>query len=425
VLSTVKVLVVSNLYHPYVFGGAEKVVRNLAEALVARRHDVIVVAVGPGKSHKIAEINGVRVHYLPNWNVYFSGPPRRRHVVAKLAWRALDIYNPLMASVLGGVLEVERPDVVNTHNISGFSVSAWHAIKTRGLPLVHTVHDYYLLCLRGSMYRNGRTCRRPCTECRFCGHLPRQLSELADVVIPVSRSVLEKHERSGCFVSSEKIVIHDRGAYERALTEPQAPRETNGTVRFGFLGRLHPAKGVRLLLRSFMELPFSRAELLIAGAGTPEYERELKVLAGGHNGIRLLGFVSPGELLRQVDVLVVPSLWHDPSPLVVTEAMAHGVPVIGSLRGGIPELMGERTGWTFEPDEPGGLMRAMQQAIDSSGEFSAMGERARQRARQFSTDSMVEAYLSAYSRAIETARGTREAKLPWVDQASMTGRADE
>ena len=61
-------------------------------------------------------------------------------------WHLLDLYNPWMGRVVGRILDAERPDLVHTHNIVGFSGAVWQAAKRRGLPLVHTIHDYSLLC---------------------------------------------------------------------------------------------------------------------------------------------------------------------------------------------------------------------------------------------------------------------------------------
>lgn len=394
-----KVLIVSNLlYHPGVFGGAEMAARELVERLVANGHEVVVATLNPRPRHEVAEIDGVRVHYLPNRNIYLYGPPKRRHVATSALWHALDTYNPLMAISLGRVLDAERPDVVNTHNIAGFSVAAWHAVKKRRLPLVHKICDYYVLCPRG-MFRNRRSCQEVCRVCRVGGRPRRRLSNMVDVVIGVSRSALETHCRNDCFTHSEKMVVYTACSVRRTIRTRVA--DGNPIIRFGFLGKLQPSKGIDLLIRSFLELPAGSAELFIAGRGTADYENHLKRSTSGHPGVRWLGFTSPEDLLQRVDVLVVPSLWEEPAARVVREGMAHGVPLIGSCRGGTPEQMGDGTGWVFDPEVPGMLTRAMQCAIDSRDELAAMGERACERARNFSTEAMVQGYLQAYSLAIE------------------------
>lgn len=393
-----KVLIVSSVYYPNIYGGTEKVAQNLAEALVKRGHEVAVAALNWRKGYATAEVNGVRVHYLPLRNFYFPGRPQKRSAAMKLLWHALDTYNPFMAASLGRVLDAERPDVVNTHNVGGFSVLAWGAVKSRGLALVNTTHGTNLLC-PWFMLRDGKVCRTRCLRCRLYSHGRMRASRKVDVLTGVSGFVVETYREHGGFPYAEKMVIYN--ACEMPSFGPAHGSDHRRALRFGFLGRLDPAKGIELLLRSFLELPAGQAELVVAGRGAPEYEIELKSLANGTKGVRWLGFAQPKDLLGQADVLVVPSLLNDTAPLAVIEGMAQGIPVIGARRGGIPELIGEGTGWIFEPSEPGSLARAMNQAIAARSQLSAMGERAVAWARRFSTDAMVNGYLQAYSRAIE------------------------
>lgn len=392
-----KILIVNNLYHPNIVGGAEKSAQSLAEALTTRGHEVVLATLNPEKRYEVAEVNGVRVYYLPLRNLYFPNTHARPTPI-KAVWHAVDSYNPFMAAALGAVLDRERPDVVNTHNICGFSASVWSAVKKRHLPLVHTLRDHYLLCSRSMMFHDDKACANLCTACRVYSQPRRSLSDLVDVVTGVSRTILERHIQYGCFSESEKMVVYN-------AFEPPSGNGVyagrNGHLRFGYLGRLHSSKGVDLLIRSFLELPAGKAELLIAGRGTPEYEEELKRLINGIPTIKMLGFVSPSDLLSEVDVTVVPSLCHDCAPRSVLESMAYHLPVIGSCRGGIPELMGEGAGWAFEPDEPGALTQAMHRVIESRAELKGMSERAVERSKQFSAEAMVNGYLKAYADAIQ------------------------
>jgi glycosyltransferase involved in cell wall biosynthesis len=392
-----KALIVSNLYHPNLFGGAERSAQYLAEGLAAQGHDIAVATLNPRKRDDVADVNGVRVYYLPVRNIYFPSQPGKPKA-AKMLWHAVDTYNPFMAASLGRVLDAERPEVVNTHNLAGFSATAWRAAKARGLPLVHTAHDQYVLCPKSTMHRKGVNCANPCFECRIYSAPRARLSRLVDVLIAPSRFVLDRCAHYQLFPNAEKMVIYNSS--EPAAQPGSGVRQQDRPLRFGFLGRLHTTKGVELLIRSFQKLPAGQARLTIAGRGMPAYERKLRKLVNNHSGITWLGLVVPEVLLSQTDVLVVPSLWHDPAPLVILESLAHRLPVIGSRRGGIPDLMGEGTGWLFDPDELGALPRALEQAIQSRSELAAMGARAGERARQFSAETMVEGYMKAYSRAI-------------------------
>jgi glycosyltransferase involved in cell wall biosynthesis len=393
-----KILIVSNLYYPNIVGGAEAATQKAAESMASCCREVAIATLNPQRRYEVGEVNGVRVHYLPVWNIYFFGLPKNRRAVTKVLWHGMDAYNPLMAASLGRILDAERPDVVHTHNITGFSTSVWRAVKKRRLPLVHTVHDLGLLCPRG-MFRDGKLCTTLCTACRVHSLPRRRLSRFVDVVTAVSRTVLDRCCRYGFFPESEKVVVYNSFEPEPDNGVQQDGR--NGTLRFGYLGRLYPPKGADALVRSFLKLPDGRAELLIAGRGTSEYEADLRRLIGGRSTVRMLGFVAPSDFFSQVDVLVVPSLCHDAAPGAVLESMGHRVPLIASCRGGISELMGEGSGWVFDPGEPGALTRALQHAINSREELAAMGDRCAERARHFSLEATVHGYLQAYADAID------------------------
>ena len=65
----------------------------------------------------------------------------------------------MAARRIGKILDAETPDVVNTHNVCGFSLAAWREVKRRRVRLVHTLHDCYLLCSRSVLFRNGATAK--------------------------------------------------------------------------------------------------------------------------------------------------------------------------------------------------------------------------------------------------------------------------
>lgn len=399
-----KILLVSGHYYPHLFGGTENVVQTLAEALVVRGHDVAVATLTPNRLMQSDQINGVKVYYLPLRNVYFPGPPIRRSSAAKALWHTIDVYNPLMSTALAHVLQREKPDVVNTHNVGGFSVAAWQTITARGIPLINTAHGINLLCSRYMVRREGM-CRTRCRTCRVYTWPKKRLSRHVDVFTGVSRYIVDTYSAHRMFPNAEKLVIHNSCTVSRDVVGLSS--SDHSSLRVVFLGRLHWSKGLDLLIRSFLELPEGRAELIIAGTGEPEYERQLRAAVGSRKDVHWLGFVSPDVALQGAHITVVPSVVNDSAPLVVLESMARGVPVMGSRRGGIPELIGEDAGWTFDPDYPTTLTDKLRFALESRARLIQMSECALSRARAFSVDNMVDGYLGAYLRARERRGGYR------------------
>lgn len=372
-------------------GGAERVVQLLAEGLVKGGHQAVVVSTAP-RHRPPQQINGITVYYLELRNLYWPFGGDNPNLLKPL-WHALDTYNPLMARQLGRVLDAERPTLVHTSNLAGFSVAVWHQAKSRKLPLVHTLMDYYLLCPRNTMYKAGN-CDIPCRTCSVYGLPRRHTSSLVDAVTGVSEFVLRRHERFGYFARTpiRRVIYNGYQASSIPLPQKANPRP----LRFGYLGRLHPTKGIELVLRSLVSHAGKSWELWIAGKGSPSYEAQLKESYTLPN-VRYVGFVRPEEFLANVDVLVVPSVWNEPFGMVVIEAYAHGVPVIGSARGGLAEIIENgQTGFLFDPDQLSSLEEILGRVIAAPDILIDMRAMILEKARDFSPHRMVDDYLRVY-----------------------------
>ena len=119
-----------------------------------------------------------------------------------------------------------------------------------------------------------------------------------------------------------------------------------------------------MLVEAFNRLPEAAAALTIYGSETafPDYAAEVRTLAA-HPNIRFAGPLDHrhvGAALRQMDCLVVPSVWYENSPLVIQEAFAMGLPVIASRLGALAEKVQDgRTGYLFAPGDSADLARAV------------------------------------------------------------------
>src|SRR5579859_5459176 len=194
------ILVVNNIYPPIMAGGAELVVAWLSEGLVARGHRVTVVSTcGPEmEPFPVETRNGVTVvRFFPRnvyWNFARDGqPPYRR-----LLWHLRDAWNRDAGRRFRAVLWDAPPDIVHTHLIDGFSAAVWRRARQAGVPVVHTAHDYHLLCPRAFLLdRNWRICRDPGLGCRLyrAWHL-RTAAEL-DLFVSPSRFLLDRHRAAG------------------------------------------------------------------------------------------------------------------------------------------------------------------------------------------------------------------------------------
>ena len=207
--------------------------------------------------------------------------------------------------------------------------------------------------------------------------------------------ILDRHLQYGRFKGVPNYVIHN--IYER--NTPLVSKDFCNYIRFGFIGRLVPEKGVDLLIQAFCNPDVrSSSSLVIAGDGPADYVESLKSQAQAADAsIEFLGFIAPEQFYSRVDIVVIPSLWHEPLGRVVLEAFAHVIPVIASERGGMPEIIDQgRTGFLFNPDDTDSLIHALRKFTYSNRLKSELATNCLNKAKQFSYKHIADQYLSIY-----------------------------
>lgn len=395
-------IVLVNTGHPAAIkGGAEAAVLDLAHRLVARGHSVALVVHHDGKAVERSEDRGVRVHALPNRNLYYAFDGVKRPAPLRLAWHALDGANPWMAAAFGRVLDEERPDVVNTHVLVGLSQLVWREARRRQIPIVHYLHEYGAMCPRGSAFRNERLCRTPCAACKVLTAPRKRLSGLVDTVVGVSRFTLERHLDWGYFPNACRAVIPN--VFQDLVFRGRKPA-TGGPLRLGYFGRLIPDKGAHILLDAVRRLTRNDWTLDIAGTGDEGYIAGLRAEAPPN--VRFLGWTKAEDFFAAIDVMVLPSIWPDPQPRVTFEAFMHGVPVIGARAGGIPEEIDEgETGWLFDANAAPSLAAVLEERLTDRADRALAPGGFADRLATLDPDRVALLYETAYADAVARGAG--------------------
>jgi glycosyltransferase involved in cell wall biosynthesis len=330
-----RILMINSLYPPIAVGGAERSVCLLAEALARSGDQVVVVSLHPEPKETVQTQNGVRVYRLPMDNHYwpFHGGEKPGKV-ARLWWHMNEACNLRAAERVGRILDLERPDVVHSNNLCGFSVAVWREVKKRKIRLVHTLRDYYLLCSRSALFREGSVCIQRCRDCKALTANRRPATHLVDAVVSISEYVLKRHTESNYFPGAPSAVIYNSGVTD-AIPSPK----NNGkdTLIFGCIGRLEDEKGIRVVLEATERLSFANWRLRIAGVGLDSYVDSLKERFTDPR-IEWLGFSSPQHFYASIDVTIVSSVWPEPLSRAVIETFASGKSAICAQSGGIPEI---------------------------------------------------------------------------------------
>jgi glycosyltransferase involved in cell wall biosynthesis len=275
----------------------------------------------------------------------------------KLAWFLLDMFNPVMAWRVARIVRRERPDVMQTSNLLGFSCAVWLVAKSLRIPVVQMLHDYYPVCGNSSTFKDGHNCERPCRKCRVVTAPRRALSGIPVSVISLSDRTLSKTQAFGGFGKvASTAIIHGASS----LT-PKLVQHVAGSAAFtvGYLGRVERNKGIETVIEALRASDERGTRFLIAGQGPDDYIRELKDLAQGLD-VEFMGRVKPTELFCQIEALIVPSMWDEPLGRVIYEAYGEGIPCIVSSAGGMPEIVEEGvTGHVFKVGVPAELLKAL------------------------------------------------------------------
>jgi glycosyltransferase involved in cell wall biosynthesis len=198
----------------------------------------------------------------------------------------------------------------------------------------------------------------------------RSVFAAVDLFVAPSPALAEEYRRLG--LPDEKLCVSDYG-FPPLGEVRRAPRERlPGRLRVGFAGTLVWHKGVHVLIDALRRLPPDRCELLVFGDPEvfPDYAADLRRRSAGL-AVRFLGRFDRArapEVYARMDVLAVPSLWPENSPLVIHEAFQAGLPVVGSRLGGTADLVAHGTsGLLYEAFSSAELAAALLRLIEEPG----------------------------------------------------------
>ena len=357
-----RILHLNVLYPPRASGGSERFVGALAQEQAKRGHDVGVITLAP-KPEPVSVENGLTVYRIGHGGLFWFEDWQKHSAPTRYANKALTNWNPITLRQVRQAVELFRPEVMNTHCMLSFPVDSWKAAVERGIPIVHALHEFNLVCRNTNAFRNGRMCESMCLACRI-NEPKRWLSRHVSAVVGVSQDVLQRHLDFGFF---RHVPPQHRSVIWSTPPIPirgRPPRIPDAPFTIGFIGRIVPEKGLETLLDAAAGLPRTGWQLLVAGEVSPPLDPvELKARVAGLP-VKWVGVVPAAEFYPQIDLLVVPAIWADPGPLVVHEAFANAVPVVGARIGGIKDFVEQgATGWLYEPGDSAALRAVLMERI--------------------------------------------------------------
>ena len=404
-LSQLKCLIINVLYPPIIFGGAEKSVALLATGLARYGHDVTVVSLHPKNSQTVEEIDGVTVYRLPIDNIYWPyGAIEKRGLWRRIKWHTKDMWNSQAGQRVAAIIKEVKPDVVHTNNIRGMSVSVWGAARRLGVPVIHTLRDYSIMCIYGGMFRSGANCKKQCVECWAFSQIRNYQSKKIDAIVSNSQSVLTTHQRADFFFNVKSHVIFNIGRNPSVEYNVNTDPEI---LSFGYIGRIEPMKGVEIILQAIARMKPGKWRLVIAGRGSADYEISLKERFPSSE-IVWLGFVDPLKFYSLIDVCLVPSIWGEPLPRALLESFSYGKSAICSMAGGNLEAaaLGRQVA-SYPAEDVDALVAILSNAIDHPAPWKAGGFASAGAEAQISENAIVKKYTEAYELAIASMHPSR------------------
>lgn len=334
--------------------------------------------------------------------------------------------NPAIENLAGGILDDWQPDVVHIQHLTCLSTGIPRQAVRRGIPVVVTLNDYWLICHRGQLVdRTGHRCNGPeadgCSRClppgalatatAFCSARVMRSTELPgaaaavhlathawDALTPGDRTrgatlARLRHMQTamadvGLFLAPSDTLAAQFSAFgipkDRLLRCNQGialtpfdslHRAPAHRLRIGFVGGLLPTKGSDVLLDAIDRLPSASVVVDLLGGdgayhGETSFAQSIKSRLG-HPSIRRLGVVPhdrmPG-VLADLDVLVVPSTWIENAPFIIREAFAARVPVVASDLGGMAEMVRHNVdGLLFPAGNAEALTVSLRRLLDEPG----------------------------------------------------------
>jgi len=385
-----KILLVSHKFPPHALAGVEVYTYHLAQEL-RTRHQVVVFyrhddRHGPPFAEIDGETDGVPTHRVS------CNPDGLR---ASVAGQFFDTFlNRQIEAAFARFLADFRPDLVHFQHVMALSARLLPIARRAGVPAVLTLHDFWFLCSNSQLiWPDARTCRGKalglnCVRCAAAARFPSPLVPwLRPAVAPLflwrDRLVKRAALQAGAFLAPSHFLLEQYRAagfpagqlldldyglpVERIRRFPRLP--SDGRLRITFIGSLAWQKGVHILVEAFNGLPHGVARLRIWGDPTvfPAYAERLRRTLT-HPDAQLMGRLDNervGEVLADSDLLVVPSLWYENSPLVILEARAAGVPVVVSGHGALVEkVRHEVDGLHFPPGDVPALRATLHRLLD-------------------------------------------------------------
>ena len=383
-----KIMMVNSYYYPR--GGLERYMFELSILLEMHGHEVIPFCM-VHENNRPSKYSDYFVSHIDYPTLLKSGPSVR--MIFKAVERLF--YSGEARQKIKQLIVDTQPDIVHVQGLGHeISSSILDVIKSFGIPIVQTLHDYGLICPNATCISHGEVCER-CKGRRFYNVVLRRCKR--DSLAASLLACLAKYQHLLTNVYGRNIDLYiapsnflrkkliEHGIKKKIIVIPNFVDLNRFQTREGnsgyciFFGRLLAIKGVRTLIEA---AKLNRqARILIAGNGELEDEIRKAIAEYQLDHVTMLGFVEPKNLMELISMsnfTILPTENYENYPMSILESFYYAKPVIASNIGAVPDLVVDHTnGLLFEPGNASQLASHIQYLFEHPEEAMTMGNNGR------------------------------------------------
>ncbi|MBN2120522.1 MAG: glycosyltransferase [Candidatus Omnitrophica bacterium] len=394
-----RILFINNRFPPYHVGGSGISCLRVAESL-SKKHDVFILTSSYGLKKKTADANVFRLlHYLSinEKNLFL-----KRITQLKSAFLARDNY-----SITGKLIKKLKPDVVNIGQMDDLSLFPVLAVQESKVPFTFSLNNYWPMYAR-QYFLEGQKSFRWYIRTKLLGEdiFPKLKF---NPMSAQTRVFKDEYVKAG--FKPDTITVVGAGLNHEELNAGPK-KDLSNKVRLLCCGRIVEEKGIDIAIEAVAYLvkvlKFSKVSLDIIGIGEPRYIRSLKDLVSSLSMEEFVHFkdIIPNEMMMRLyqdyDILLFPFRWVEPLGLTVIEAMAKGVIVIATNKGGPSELISDRqTGLLVSSEAPRDFALKIEELIKNPELVESIRSKALDLVRRnYTVDSFVPRIEAFFEKAI-------------------------
>lgn len=387
------ILIIHNYYK--IPGGEDSVVKNEKRLLVSNGHHVFVYT----RNNK----------ELDNFTI-----------LKKMLLPFTMIFNLRTYYEVKKIIKEQKIDIVHVHNtLLLISPAVYYAAKKMKVPIVQTVHNFRLLCVGATFYRNGKICEKcvkenPLVAVRYGCYRNNRFQTFACVMSMLIHRHIGIYKKLNYICLTEfnkdKLLEFNQMNESNVYIKPNYVCNDNHKIiphikrknQVVYAGRLDELKGIEILFNAWIKCEKDNMTLIVCGTGPMENWCKKFIEHNGITNVFLKGFVSNNDVKRIISesrALILPTQWYEGFPMSIVEAYSVGTPVIGSNMGNVGDIIVDKiTGLLFDPKSEDELAEKIDQICDMALEEGVYNEYVNKYTEKENYKKLMNIYNSIYEK---------------------------